>query len=248
MQNRIRSHIRTNVVAYVALFFALGGGAAWATHPGGADTISSADIINNEVKTQDIRDANLTTADIRARAVTTGKLADGAVTEQKLANGAVNSSKVEDGSLGIGEFSSSIPAARVTNSVDQPAGQVVFATLGFDSERYDTANMHDPQNNSRLTAPATGIYLVTAQVRWEGGSGTIRELRVRRNGDTTVAEDRLDDTTNFANGQSVTTQLILQAGDFVQVQVALGPDTEQDIKAFAEFSPEFSMTWLAPGP
>jgi formylglycine-generating enzyme required for sulfatase activity len=74
MRSRITQHVRTNVVGYVALFFALSGGAAWATHPDGADTISSADIIDNEVDQQDLRDG----------AVATGKLADGAVTEPKL--------------------------------------------------------------------------------------------------------------------------------------------------------------------
>jgi formylglycine-generating enzyme required for sulfatase activity len=82
--SRVSEHLRSNVVGYVALFFALGGGAAWATHPGGADTISSADIIDNEVETLDIRDDSLTAADLAPGAVTTGELADGAVTESKL--------------------------------------------------------------------------------------------------------------------------------------------------------------------
>jgi hypothetical protein len=49
MSPRIRDHIRSNVVSYVALFFALGGSAAWA-----ANTIASEDIINGEVKRPDI--------------------------------------------------------------------------------------------------------------------------------------------------------------------------------------------------
>ena len=75
---KLRNHLRSNVIGYVALFVALSGTAV-ASHPGGADTISSADIINNEVRTEDIRDANLTTADIRADSITTGKIADGEV-------------------------------------------------------------------------------------------------------------------------------------------------------------------------
>lgn len=59
MSTRIREHVRSNVVGYVALFFALGGGAAWATHPNGTNTISTGDIQNNQVFSADVRDDNL---------------------------------------------------------------------------------------------------------------------------------------------------------------------------------------------
>ena len=42
------------MIGYIALFFALCGGAAWATHPDGADTINSRDIIDGEVRTPDL--------------------------------------------------------------------------------------------------------------------------------------------------------------------------------------------------
>jgi hypothetical protein len=80
MRGRIWDHVRSHVVGYVALFFALSGGAAWATHPGGANTISSGDIIDQAVRTEDIRDANLTTADIRTDAVISGKILDNTIT------------------------------------------------------------------------------------------------------------------------------------------------------------------------
>jgi hypothetical protein len=75
MQTRIQKHIRNNVVGYVAVFLALTGTAA-ATHPGGADTIDSADIINAEVNTQD--------------------LANNSVSSDKINNGAVRSADVAD--------------------------------------------------------------------------------------------------------------------------------------------------------
>jgi hypothetical protein len=62
--------------------------------PWGADTISAADIINNEIRTEDIKDANVTTADFRADSITTGKIADGEV----------GSADVLDDSLGAGDL------------------------------------------------------------------------------------------------------------------------------------------------
>jgi hypothetical protein len=56
-----------NVVSSLALFLVLGGGAAFAVDGPlpGQNQVGSADIINNDVRSEDIRDANLTTADIR---------------------------------------------------------------------------------------------------------------------------------------------------------------------------------------
>jgi hypothetical protein len=79
LSERTRAHLRTNVVGYVALFFALCGGLAWADHPGGENTISSIDIKNGEVKTQDVNlgainsnkveDQTLTKADLASKSV-----------------------------------------------------------------------------------------------------------------------------------------------------------------------------------
>src|SRR3954464_8966190 len=51
MSRRILGHLRSHVVAYVALFFALTGSAAALT---GQNTVFSDDITNGEVKSADI--------------------------------------------------------------------------------------------------------------------------------------------------------------------------------------------------
>jgi hypothetical protein len=86
---RVSDHIRSNVVGYIALFCFAIGGTAYATHPGGANTISSADIINGEVKNNDLG----------ADSVATGKIDDGQVQGADLAASSVTSGKVADNSL-----------------------------------------------------------------------------------------------------------------------------------------------------
>jgi len=229
MRHWIRSQLTyANVVATLALFLVLGGGAAWA-----ANTIGSADIIDNEVYSADVRDDTLT---------------GGGLGRQDLNAGSVRSSEVTNNTLATPDFAKSIPAAHVTNSANQTVPSFQYWTLAFDTERYDTANTHDnATNNSRLTAPVTGIYAVTAQVVWAPASGN-RELLLRKNGTTEIARDSRQPTgVDFA--QSVTTQVRLQAGDYVEAWVY--QSSTQDplpIYASAERSPEFSMTWLAPGP
>jgi hypothetical protein len=82
---RIRSHIRNNVVAYVAVFFSLSGVTYAIDGPlAGQNTVGSADIINGEVYNQDIQ----------ASSVGSGKVADNSLTAGDLAAHSVGFSEL----------------------------------------------------------------------------------------------------------------------------------------------------------
>ena len=70
MSKRIREHLRSNVVGYVAIFLFAIAGTAYA-----ANTIGSSDIINGQVKSADIGNKQVFSVDVRDGAVTAGKLA-----------------------------------------------------------------------------------------------------------------------------------------------------------------------------
>ena len=82
--------IRSNAVASVALFVALGGGSAYA-----ADTVFSTDIVDGEVKSVDVQDNGLTGTDV-------SNLGSADVTDQSLTGADVSglgSADVTDQSL-----------------------------------------------------------------------------------------------------------------------------------------------------
>ncbi len=161
--------------------------------------------------------------------------------------GAVGAEAVADGSLGTPEFASTIPAAQVTNLVDETITNADFTNLTFNSERYDSAGMHDNvSNNSRLTAPVAGIYLLTAQVFWDSSSVGQRTLSLATN-ETTVAADLIP-AGSFAEVQHVSTVAKLAAGQFVEVVVYQDSGASLKVNLAPALSPEFTMTWLAPGP
>ena len=96
---RIRGHLRSNVVGYVAIFLFAIGGTAYATHPGGANTISNGDIINGQVFTQDLADNNLTSLDIR-----NDNLGDGGLQAIDLRADSVGASEISSGAVGSDEI------------------------------------------------------------------------------------------------------------------------------------------------
>ena len=80
MRDRIRSHIRSQGVGYVALFLVVAGGTAYATHPGGTNTISSGDIINGEVNAADIGSAQINGGKLATSSVSSAKVVDDSLT------------------------------------------------------------------------------------------------------------------------------------------------------------------------
>jgi hypothetical protein len=170
--------------------------------------------------------------------VTTDKLADGVCTEDKLADAAVTPAKV-----------GTRPAARVYNSANQSIpGDASFTTLAFDTERFDTADLHDgATNNSRLTAPIAGLYLVSADISWEGNNTGARELAINKNTSTIVARNVVAPTPSpNTTEQSITTLVQLAAGDFVEVVLRQNSASALNVFMAAQFSPEFSMVWVGP--
>lgn len=91
MQNKQRLTY-ANVVSTLALFLALGGGAAYA-----AGKIHSGDIASRAVKAANLAPGAVHTSKVSKRAITTGKLAVGAVRSNQIADGVVSSRQIGDG-------------------------------------------------------------------------------------------------------------------------------------------------------
>ena len=99
MLRRSFGHVRQNVVAYLALFVALGGTSAYA-----ANTIATGDIIDNQVTSADVRDDNLgfgglAAQDLGPGSVRGSEVADNSITSFDVANGSVQGIDITDDSL-----------------------------------------------------------------------------------------------------------------------------------------------------
>ena len=83
LSSRIREHVRSNVVAYLALFVALGAAPAWAV------TIGASDIQRNAVRSRHIKAMNVRRTD----------LAIGAVNSRRVANGSLRGADIDETTL-----------------------------------------------------------------------------------------------------------------------------------------------------
>jgi hypothetical protein len=107
---RIRNHIRSNIIGYLALFFALTGSAVALD---GSNTVFSDDIVNGEVKAADIGtgevgpadllDGGVHAADLAANSVDNSKIATDAVLNDEIGTDAVNTDEIVNNSIRSGD-------------------------------------------------------------------------------------------------------------------------------------------------
>jgi hypothetical protein len=94
----------TTVVAYLALFLALGAGTAFAANQ----------LAKNSVGPKQLKKNAVTGAKIKKDAVTGAKVKDGSLLGSDLADGTITGPKVADGSLSQSDFGGTVKANNVT--------------------------------------------------------------------------------------------------------------------------------------
>jgi len=158
---RTGRHVRANVVAYLALFIALGGTSAYA-----ANTIGSSDIIDESIQSVDLKNGQVKAADIASNQITTAKIYPGSVTNSDIGTDAVTPNKL-----------STAPAVSVLKLSPETTHAAQGTTLHSDYELFDTQGLHDGSSEN-LTAPVDGTYVVSASVEWDPSSTGYRRTSV----------------------------------------------------------------------
>lgn len=143
-----------------------------------------------------------------------GKLTEDAINSGSAGSGAA---LVADGSGGA-EWGKGKTGARVTHSGSQSINTATATTLAFDTEIYDDGWHDTVTNNSRLTAPRTGRYLIMATVQMASTSSDV-ELRLLLNGATIIAKAVERDDAAGVPVVQVQTIYELTAGQYVEAVV-----------------------------
>ena len=109
--------------------------------------------------------------------------------------------------------------ARVSITGNQSISTGTATEINFDTEDFDTEGYHDNvTNNTRLTIPEDGIYVVRGQVRWADNVTGKRTLTIRLNatGNSIALVDDLPTTTNFR--QDIGLIYEFSQGDFIELR------------------------------
>jgi hypothetical protein len=134
------------------------------------------------------------------------------------------------------------PMARVFHNANQAVPNAA-AAVAFNSERYDTAALHDPANNSRLAAPTAGVWAISFS--WDATTnGANYEFFLRVNGTTEIAR-YADDQVSGTWRDTLSTEYQLAAGDYVEVMMIAQTAGTVTLNAVGNRSPEFTMSLVS---
>jgi Tfp pilus assembly protein FimT len=139
-----------------------------------------------------------------------------------------------------------IPAVRVQNSANESISNNTRTRVTFDTNVYDNSSMHSTTTNAeRLTAPIAGIYEISGEIEWGLSGVGQRTVIVERNGSSAVFALG-QQATSGEPGQVISTQVRLNAGDYIDVAVVQNSGGALDIINDTEAAPVLAMHWVAP--
>jgi hypothetical protein len=158
VRQKLRSHIRHNVVGYIALFVALGGTGAYASHL----VVNSSDVVNESLLSQDVKGQVGSDTTAAVNGTLTGADISGQPSNrrvgQKFIDGSLTTSDIKDGSL--------------------TANDINPATLGTLTRGRATTSFCNPESTSFEDCGAVTIFLtkpsrvlVVASGMWYSVSG-----------------------------------------------------------------------------
>lgn len=205
-------HLRSNVVAYLALAIATGG-TSYAAVALPQDSVGAKQIQSNAVRSAEVKNGSLKATDFKA-----GQLPAGPQGVQGVQG--VQGPQGDPGDPGADALAVVVPTVRVSFGAGAALPDNGFVHIPWDVELSDPANMHDNANPSRLTAPVAGVYLVTATLNWNQNSAGARYVEVMKGGvvGNAVAVSITNPTASYPTVQNVSGEVRLEAGEFVTVR------------------------------
>lgn len=149
-------------------------------------------------------------------------------------------------------FLANPPACRVYHNTTQSAANSTEVSVAFNSERYDTASMHDTvTNNTRITFTTAGLFVVGAHIEFAAAADyNFVYAYIRLNGTTGIGSSSIGDyDTADAPRLNPVTVYKVAVNDYMEIraQQANAAAAARNIGGTPAMQCEFFATWIGLG-
>jgi len=120
----------------------------------------------------------------------------------------------------------------------------------FDTEVYDSGDLHDPEIPTRLTAQTAGKYLVWGNVSLTGGDAGSRQVHIRQCCEQFNSDIARSSTVTPGSGSmnevnlDVATHTFMEVGDYVELRVYQDSGGDVTVQGNGSRLPAFGMVRL----
>lgn len=134
-------------------------------------------------------------------------------------------------------------SARVYNNANISTPTGAFIEVPFNSERWDTDNIHSTiANTGRLVCNTPGLYLITANIAWFANANGYRSLLLYLNDTTYIGRYQTNAVNGSYSALAVSTQWRLNADDYVTLVSVQTSGGNLSIWYLPAYSPEFMIS------
>jgi hypothetical protein len=236
------AHLKRNLVAYLALFIALGGTSFAAATLVPANSVGTDQLKNGAVTQGKIATGAVTAAKIKGGAVTAAKLAAGAVHTANIATGAVGTAQIANGAVNVYQLGG-LPVGRayLSSGVQWDSGsqgQLFLDSASFSDGLYYILG-------GDLVATHAGIYQIDAGVDWSPNGAGSRFIGINVNGNCCFAGSLTPAAAGTGDTVQSTSDLLqLKVGD--QVQITVKQTSGQALTIEPSQGTFLAMHWVSP--
>ena len=132
--------------------------------------------------------------------------------------------------------------ARVYHNVAQSIPPATWTPLAFNSERYDTDNIHDPvTNNTRLTCKTPGKYISTGHISFPFHYAGKRLIAIRLNTTVLIALHGITSIISQTDNLSIATIYSLALNDYIELFVYQDANNALNLLSEGNYTPEFTI-------
>ncbi len=122
---------------------------------------------------------------------------------------------------------------RIRKSSDQSIPDITNTFLTWETVIFDPFSMYDAGDNTKITIPADGHYMILTSIVWNNSSNGARIVVILKNGTTAIGSNTVPSISGFKEEMSAFAMDKFSKDDYLQVRVYHNHGSALSVKLYS---------------